>query len=110
MHEPIVNGSSSHLCDILRKTLPSAFVSLYESLVPLLGNVSVKTFTRQKSPGYDPVTGKILKELPAIGIQYMYNTQLFNAVLLKGCFQAQWKVAQIMLIPKPGNSATPHTS
>jgi hypothetical protein len=35
-----------------------------------------------------------------------YLTQLFNAVLLKGYFPAQWKVAQIILIPKPGNSPT----
>jgi hypothetical protein len=38
--------------------------------------------------------------LPTIGIKYL--TQLFNAVLLKGYFPAQWKVAQIILILKPG--------
>jgi hypothetical protein len=37
--------------------------------------------------------------LPIIGIKYL--TQLFNAVLLKGYFLAQWKVAQIILILKP---------
>jgi hypothetical protein len=35
------------------------------------------------------------------GIQYL--TQLLNVVLLKGYFPAQWKVAQIILISKPGN-------
>jgi hypothetical protein len=38
--------------------------------------------------------------LPIIGIKYL--NQLFNAVLLKGYFPAQWKVAQIILILKPG--------
>jgi hypothetical protein len=38
--------------------------------------------------------------LTVIGIKYF--TQLFNAVLLKGYFPAQWKVAQIILILKPG--------
>jgi hypothetical protein len=38
--------------------------------------------------------------LPIIGIKYL--TQLFNAVLLKGYFPTQWKVAQIILILKPG--------
>jgi hypothetical protein len=38
--------------------------------------------------------------LPIIGIKYL--TQLFNAVLLKRYFPAQWKVAQIILILKPG--------
>jgi hypothetical protein len=37
--------------------------------------------------------------LPVIGIKYL--TQLFNVVLLKGYFAAQWKVAQIILILKP---------
>jgi hypothetical protein len=41
----------------------------------------------KKSSGYDLITGKILKELPIIGIKYL--TQLFNAVLLKGYFPAQ---------------------
>jgi hypothetical protein len=44
--------------------------------------------------------GNILKELPIIGIKYL--TQLFNAVLLNRYFLAQWKVAQIILILKPG--------
>jgi hypothetical protein len=38
--------------------------------------------------------------LPIIGIQYL--TQLFNAALVNGYFPAQWKVAQIILILKPG--------
>jgi hypothetical protein len=35
-----------------------------------------------------------------IGIKYL--TQLFNAVFLEGYFQAQWKVAQIILILTSG--------
>jgi hypothetical protein len=46
------------------------------------------------------MTGKILKELPTLCIQYLI--QLFNAILLRGYFPAQWKIAQIILIPKPG--------
>jgi hypothetical protein len=46
------------------------------------------------------MTGKILKELPTLCIQYL--TQLFNAILLRGYFPTHWKVAQIILIPKPG--------
>jgi hypothetical protein len=41
----------------------------------------------KKSPGYDLITDKILKDLPTIGMQYL--TQLFSAFLLKGCFPAQ---------------------
>jgi hypothetical protein len=53
----------------------------------------------KKSPGYDLITGKILKELPIIGTKYL--TQLFNAILLLN-YCTQWKVAQIILILKPG--------
>jgi hypothetical protein len=44
--------------------------------------------------GYDLITCKILKELPITGIKY--------PVLLEGYFRAQWKVAQVILILKPG--------
>jgi hypothetical protein len=50
------------------------------------------------------MTGKTLKILPTLCIQYL--TQLFNAILLHGYFPAQWKVVQIILIPRPGKS--PH--
>jgi hypothetical protein len=46
--------------------------------------------------------------LPTIGIKCL--TQLFNAVLLKGYFPAQWKVAQIILILKPGKPPNELTS
>jgi hypothetical protein len=54
----------------------------------------------KKSSGYDLINGHILKALPPIGVQFL--TQLFNAALLQGYFLAQWKVAQIILLLKPG--------
>jgi hypothetical protein len=53
-----------------------------------------------KYSGYDLITGKILKELPIIAIKYI--NQLFSAVLLTRYLLAQWKVAQVILILKPG--------
>jgi hypothetical protein len=52
--------------------------------------------------------GKILNELHIIAIKYF--NQLFNAVLLKGYFPAQWKVTQIILILKPGKPPNELTS
>jgi hypothetical protein len=60
----------------------------------------VKNINPKKSPGYDLITGKVLEKLPVVGIQYL--TQIFNAVILTGHLPAQWKVAQIILILKPG--------
>jgi hypothetical protein len=51
---------------------------------------------------------KFLKKWPAIGIKFL--TQLFNAVLFKGYFPAQWKVAQIILILTPGKPPNELTS
>jgi hypothetical protein len=62
----------------------------------------INSLNPKKSPDHDFITGKILKELPTIGIKYEYLTQIFNAVLLKGYFPAQWKVAPIILILKAG--------
>jgi hypothetical protein len=63
---------------------------------------------RRRHSYIKPITGKVLKELPIIGIKYL--TQLFNAVLLKGYFPAQWKAAQIILILKPGKPPNELTS
>jgi hypothetical protein len=43
---------------------------------------------------------KILQELPPVGIKYI--TQLLNASLLLGYFPNQWKIAEIILLLKPG--------
>jgi hypothetical protein len=67
----------------------------YSEIQTVINNLSPKT-----SPGYDLITGKILQELPPNGIKYI--THLFNASLLLGYFPNQWKVAQIILLLKPG--------
>jgi hypothetical protein len=68
----------------------------------------ISSLNPKKSLGYDFITGKILKKLPTTGIKYL--TQLFNAVLLKGYFPTQWKVAQIFLNLKPGKLPNELTS
>jgi hypothetical protein len=67
-----------------------------------------KSQSKKKSPGYGLITGKILQELLAVGIQYL--TQIFNVVMLTRHFPAQWKVAQIILILKPGKPPNDPTS
>jgi hypothetical protein len=56
----------------------------------------------KKAPGYDLITGKVLKELSEKGMKML--TILFNAILRTGIFPDQWKVAQIILIPKLGKT------
>lgn len=54
----------------------------------------------KKAPGYDLITGTVLKELPRKGIVLL--TVIFNAILRLEYFPSQWKVSQIVVIPKPG--------
>jgi hypothetical protein len=51
----------------------------------------------RKSTGYDLITARILKELPISALRFL--TAIYNAA---GHFPSQWKVAVIILIPKPG--------
>jgi hypothetical protein len=84
----------------LTKLTPSPTIwHLFSSHTPptyqLINNLSTKT-----SPGYDLITGKILQEIPTVGTKYI--NQLLNASLLLEYFPNQWKVAQIVLLLKPG--------
>jgi hypothetical protein len=54
----------------------------------------------KKAPGLDLITGRLLKELPQKGVLLL--TFIFNAVLRLEYFPSQWKIAQIIVIPKPG--------
>lgn len=55
-----------------------------------------------KSPGYDLITGKVLQELSLTVIEFI--TSLFNAILRCNHFPGQWKIDQIIAIPKPDKS------
>jgi len=63
---------------------------------------------QKKSPGYDLITGKILKELSQKGLRAI--TQIYNAILHTEYFPCQWKVGQIVMIVKPGNHPNDITS
>ena len=54
----------------------------------------------KKTPGYDNINSKIIKELPIKAIRFL--TIIINAVFHLNHFPSQWKVAQIILILKPG--------
>ena len=64
---------------------------------------AIKHMRTKKAPGYDLITGRILKELPEVGLRAI--TLIFNSVVRTGYFPAQWKVSQIVTILKPGKPA-----
>lgn len=61
-----------------------------------------------KAPGYDLITGKLLKELPRKGVIFL--TYLFNAMLSLDYVPDQFKRAQLIVIPKPGKPPNELTS
>jgi hypothetical protein len=62
----------------------------------------------RKAPGYDLITSRILKELPIKGIVHL--TSICNAIIRTGYYPTQWKVAQIIMIPKPRKKTDEVTS
>jgi hypothetical protein len=60
----------------------------------------IQDLNPRKAPGYDLITGRILKEMPIKGIVHL--TTICNSIIRMGYFPVQRKVAQIIMIPKPG--------
>lgn len=83
--------------------LPIKNITLQEVQLLIKNTLNVK-----KAPGYELISGKVIKELPKKAIRVM--TIIFNACLRLGVFPEQWKVAEIILIPKPGKNPEEVTS
>jgi hypothetical protein len=71
-------------------------------------NVIQHEVNPKKSPGYDLITGKILKELPQKSLRAI--TQIYNATPKTEYFPCQWKVGHIIMIVKPGKNPDDITS
>jgi hypothetical protein len=74
------------------------------SLTPTEVLSQIKLTNPHKTPGYDLITGETLKHLPRKAVVLL--TTLFNRMLHLSYFPAQWKFAQIIMIPKPGKPPT----
>lgn len=58
------------------------------------------TLPTGKAPGYDQIDSTLIKNLPKKGI--MFLVMLFNSCLRLSHFPSQWKIAQVVMVPKPG--------
>jgi hypothetical protein len=63
-------------------------------------NIIQEDLNPRKAPGYGLIKGKILKEMPRKGIVHL--TTIGNTTVRTGYSPVQWKVALIIMIPKPG--------
>lgn len=64
--------------------------------------------SEKKSPGYDLITGKIMKELPELALLKFQH--IINACFKIRYVPKHWKIAEIIVIPKPGKPPTEVTS
>jgi hypothetical protein len=62
----------------------------------------------RKATGYDLISGKVLKELPKKAIILL--TILYNSMLRLSYYPLLWKLAQSIMVPKPGKPVNDVTS
>jgi len=62
----------------------------------------------RKTPGYDLISGKVLKELPKKAVTLL--TILYNSILRLSYYPLLWKFAQIIMVPKDGKPVDDVTS
>lgn len=75
----------------------------YNELVQEIRSLNIK-----KAPGYELITGKILKELPEKALLKLLH--LINASFRLRYVPRQWKFAEVIMIPKPGKDPREKTS
>jgi len=56
--------------------------------------VAINKLHTTKAPGYDLITGEILKKLPEVRL--LAITYIYNSILCTEYFPGQWKVCQIV--------------
>ncbi|CAF4921618.1 unnamed protein product [Pieris macdunnoughi] len=69
---------------------------------------TISYLENKKAPGFDLITGEILKKLPRKVIVLL--TMLFNAIFRIQYYPKLWKISQIIMIVKPGKPPTEPSS
>lgn len=68
----------------------------------------LKRLPNNKAPGTDNIDNKLLKNLPKKGLIQLHY--IINGILKLQHWPLQWKVAQVVPIPKPGKDPATHTN
>lgn len=77
--------------------------SIHEVMREIKNNIKLK-----KAPGFDLITGEILKQLPRKAVVKLTN--IINAAFRLKCVPNLWKIAEVIMIPKPGKPLHETTS
>jgi hypothetical protein len=68
----------------------------------------IEKINQHKAPGYDLITGEILKQLPKKAVVLLKT--IYISMFRLSYFPTIWKFAEITMIPKPGKPANELTS
>jgi hypothetical protein len=68
----------------------------------------IKTIKPRKAPGHDLITGEVLNHITRKALAAL--TAIYNSMIRTNYFPLQWKLAHIILVPKPGKPTTEVTS
>ena len=112
---------ATHLADVFRAeqghtdddvedfiTAPCQMSPPIRAFTPTEVKAELTRLNSRKAPGYDLITGQILKRLPRKTIVLL--TVVFNRMLTLSYFPVLWKYAEIIMIPKPGKPPHEPTS
>jgi hypothetical protein len=94
-NEDLETEINKALKEPLQITQPIKFLTPKE-----IQNIIQEGINPGQVPGYDLITGRTLKEMSRKGIVHL--TTICNAIIRTGYFAVQWKVVQVIMIPKPG--------
>lgn len=64
----------------------------------------IRKLKKRKAPGPDDIPNEALINLPDNAIQFLTN--IINTMLRIGYFPEQWKLAKVLMLPKPGKDHT----
>ena len=101
---------SEHLAGIFQPNIGVSDIDVenvtnnYENSIPLVRRKEllkeIKRLKLKKAPGFDLITAQVLKNLPKKAIKFLQL--LMNASIKLKYIPSTWKVAEIIMIPKPG--------
>lgn len=101
---------ADHLANIFKPSIEPSNIDVNEIFnsndnpIPLVRRKELKKLIKylndKKSPGFDLITAVVLKNLPKKAVKFL--VRLLNAAIKLRHFPSTWKVAEIIMLPKPG--------
>lgn len=101
---------AEHLADIFQPNVGASDIDVdnitnnYDNSIPLVTRKEllkeIKSLKLKKAPGFDLITAQVLKNLTKKALSFLQL--LLNAAIKLRFVPSTWKVAEIIMIPKPG--------